>query len=30
MDYGADAGAYVEAFMAAMGWAHADRVFARP
>jgi Fe-Mn family superoxide dismutase len=29
MDYGADAGAYVEAFMAAMGWAHADAEFAR-
>jgi Fe-Mn family superoxide dismutase len=29
MDYGADAGAYVEAFMAALGWAHADAEFAK-
>jgi Fe-Mn family superoxide dismutase len=28
MDYGADAGGYVEAFMAAKGWAHADAAFA--
>jgi Fe-Mn family superoxide dismutase len=27
MDYGADAGAYVEAFMGAMGWTHADEAF---
>lgn len=27
IDYGADAGAYVEAFMGAMGWAHADETF---
>jgi Fe-Mn family superoxide dismutase len=28
IDYGADVGAYVEAFMGAMGWAAADQAFA--
>lgn len=27
MDYGADAGAYVDAFMGALAWDHADAAF---
>jgi Fe-Mn family superoxide dismutase len=29
IDYGAKAGAYVDAYMAAIDWSHADRLFAR-